>query len=162
MTKKPSLLGNRHSVIHGFSNHPISHVYESMMYRCYKDWCHNYKNYGARGIRVCSEWRKDRTKFFKWAFSTGYARGLFLDRIDNDGHYSPENCRWVTPLKSARNRRSTKLNEADAAVIYDLAHRGVSQLVVGALYGVTFQTVSDIKRGRRWPDAKGYVWAGLR
>jgi hypothetical protein len=159
MTQKPSLRGNKHSFIHGFSGHPISHVYESMIYRCYKKWCHNYKNYGARGIKVCSEWHNDRTKFFNWALSTGYKNGLYLDRIDNEGHYTPENCRWVTPLVSARNRRSTKLKAADAAVIYDLANKNVPQLLIGALYGVTFQTISDIKRGRRWPDAKDYVWS---
>jgi hypothetical protein len=152
----------RQAVKHGWKYHVFYRVYQAMISRCYRKWCHNYPKYGARGIKVCDEWKKDPAKFCEWAQGSGYQKGLFLDRIDNDGSYSPENCRWATPKQSARNRRSTKLKMPDAAVIYDLAHKGVPQLLIGALYGITFQAVSDIKRGRNWPDAKDYVWTESR
>lgn len=142
---------------HGMKYHRLYSVYQNMMSRCHVEGAHNYKNYGARGISVCLGWYGNPEAFFKWAFSSGYRRGLYLDRIDNGRDYAPQNCRWVTPKVSARNRRSTRLTLADAAVVYDLSHRGVSQKVVGALYGLCFQAISDIKRGLNWKDAKAYL-----
>ena len=68
----------------------------------------NYKNYGGRGIKVCEEWH-EASNFIRWALNNGYKRGLQLHRIDNDGDYCPENCRFVTPKENSRNRRNTKL-----------------------------------------------------
>lgn len=66
------------------------------------------KHYYERGIRVCDEWIRDFHAFEAWALSHGYADDLSLDRIDNDGDYSPENCRWVDAKTQARNRRTTR------------------------------------------------------
>jgi hypothetical protein len=69
----------------------------------------SYQNYGGRGITICEEWL-DIHNFYKWALSNGYSDELSIDRIDNDGNYCPENCRWVTPTIQIRNQRIRKTN----------------------------------------------------
>lgn len=81
-------------------------VWETMRNRCENPNRKKYKDYGARGIRVCEEWQ-DAGKFCEWALNNGYKEGLQLDRINNDGNYEPLNCRWVTPKENSRNRRNT-------------------------------------------------------
>ena len=76
------------------------------MHRCENPKREKYKIYGGRGISVCEEWRNP-VAFMDWAYSNGYAPGLQLDRIDNDGNYCPENCRFVTPSQNSCNRTSS-------------------------------------------------------
>lgn len=60
--------------------------------------------YGGRGIRVCEEWSRSYATFKEWSLANGFQPCLHLDRINNNGPYSPENCRWVAPKKNMRNR----------------------------------------------------------
>ena len=97
-------------IVHGFSTtHPkLFLVWETMRNRCNNPHREKYKDYGSRGICVCEEWNNSAQNFCEWALSNGYKEGLQIDRIDNDGNYCPENCRWVTPKENSRNRRNTK------------------------------------------------------
>lgn len=79
-------------------------VWRSMKKRCNLPHHPAYKYYGARGIKVCEEW-SDFYPFCNWALTHGYKFGLQLDRIDTNGNYTPENCRFVTPLVNLSNRR---------------------------------------------------------
>ena len=90
---------------HGLSDKRIYNVWRSMLQRCYYKNNDNYKWYGGRGIRVCEEWSESVSAFADWAYANGYNDSLSIDRIDTDGDYCPENCRFVPMKDQARNRR---------------------------------------------------------
>lgn len=122
---------------HGASSHRLYSVYRGMISRCHNPGSVNYHDYGGRGIRVCGGWREDPNNFIAWATSTGWKEGLQLDRKDNSGTYSPQNCQWVTPSRNSRNKRSTffveidgeKLSIQDAAEISGLPVEAIRQRI---------------------------------
>lgn len=74
--------------------------------RCYNEKDKDYKDYGGRGIKVCKEWLEDAQKFVDWSITHGFKEELTLDRINTNGDYCPENCRWITNKEQQRNRRN--------------------------------------------------------
>lgn len=92
---------------HGMSKHPAFAVWHSMKERCECPTYPAYKNYGARGIKVCKRW-SDSFEAFWLDMGLLYAPGLSLDRIDNNGNYEPENCRWSTAKEQGNNTRKTR------------------------------------------------------
>jgi len=101
--RKEKLLASK--ITHHLSKHPLYKVHQDMVRRCYEPKCKSYKDYGARGIRVCDEWRNDVRVFCAWGDVNGYRKGLELDKKDNNANYSPENCRFVTRAQGNRNTR---------------------------------------------------------
>jgi hypothetical protein len=85
----------------------LYHIWGGMKCRCSCPTNKDYPNYGGRGIGVCEEWKNDFSAFMKWAFENGYTDELTLDRIDTNGNYCPENCRWVTNLVQQNNKRTS-------------------------------------------------------
>lgn len=135
---------------HGLSKHKLYRVWLSIVSRCTDPRNADYGNYGRRGITVCNGWAESFPAFFAWCMSNGWTQGLHTDRIDNDGPYSPENCRFVPAAKNVRNGRVTHLTETDVRYIRELRGMGISQVVIGKMYRVGQSTVSDITRGRTW------------
>lgn len=89
---------------HGLSNKsPVWQVWKNMRRRCYDVKNKRFEHYGGRGIVVCDEWQNFKN-FHNWAMNNGYQKGLTLDRIDNDGNYEPNNCRWTDICTQMNNQ----------------------------------------------------------
>lgn len=105
--ERQSCLGCKSEANKG-SREQLNKVWRSMIARCYCENDVGHRNYGGRGIRVCEQWRESYPQFKEWAIGAGYRHGLQLDRRDNDGNYEPGNCRWVTQVQNARNKRTNR------------------------------------------------------
>lgn len=127
---------------HGMHESRTYGVWEGMIDRCHNKSSRGYKNYGARGITVCSSWR-DFRNFFK---DMGEApNGMQIDRINNDLGYSPDNCRWVTPVENCRNKRTNVL----------ITIKGVTRCVEewSKITGITDETIR-YRFHQGWPEEK--------
>lgn len=80
-----------------------------MKSRCYNITSDRYNDYGGRGIIVCDEWKNDFQEFYNWAMDNGYQDELTIDRIDVNGNYGPDNCRWISMKEQSRNKRNNRL-----------------------------------------------------
>ena len=102
-----SVTSNR-STTHGGSKESLYQTYHGMKARCSNPNNKAYRWYGGKGIKVCKEWDSSYLSFKKWAISTGYRKGLTIDRIDSTMNYEPSNCQWLTrsenTIKSNRGR----------------------------------------------------------
>lgn len=94
---------------HRLSNTRLYTIWQGIKQRCYYSKHKSYKNYGGRGITVCDEWKNDFKAFYDWAIANGYRDDLSIDRIDVNGNYEPNNCRWATYFEQSRNL-STNVN----------------------------------------------------
>lgn len=93
----------------GYStSEPLYALWKGIISRCENPANNRFHRYGGRGIEVCKDWR-DYETFRDWATSHGYRKGLQLDRINTDGDYEPDNCRFVTPKDQNRNRTNNRL-----------------------------------------------------
>lgn len=120
--------------------------------RCGNPKAQQFRNYGGRGIKVCQEWADNFDAFFVWAMSSGYTRGLELDRIDNnkqDRGYSPENCRWVTHQMNMKNVRA-RTSSGFIGVLKEGKHRWRSQVSISGkpVYLGSFATAEEAARAR--------------
>lgn len=97
---------------HGMSSHPLYRVWSYMRQRCQNPNNTSYHSYGGRGIKVCQEWEENPLEFIKWGLANGYEPDLTLERINNDGDYCPENCRFATKLEQNQNTQKAARVEA--------------------------------------------------
>lgn len=91
----------------------IHNIFQKMTARCYNPHHNRYRRYGGRGIRICDEWRNNFGAFLQWALSNGYQDALTIDRIDVNGPYSPQNCRWADKTTQANNTSKNRWLDLD-------------------------------------------------
>jgi hypothetical protein len=123
-----------------------------MMSRCYDPADHKFKDYGERGIVVCDRWHEAKNFLEDMGVKPGPKHTL--GRIDNDGPYSPENCRWELPAQQARNRRTTKLTWADDREIRMLRQKGYTLWDIAHEFQVTATTISQIVNHQTWFESE--------
>lgn len=102
------LVGDRGRA-HGMTETRLYRTWCGMKSRCYNPSYKGYKNYGGRGITICSEWLHNFQAFYDWAMANGYADNLQIDRIDVNIGYCPENCRWATTEEQSNNKRTSRI-----------------------------------------------------
>ena len=95
---------------HNLSNTRLYNTWSKLKNRVLNPKDKQYNDYGGRGITICDEWKNDFKSFYDWAMENEYSDKLSIDRIDNDGNYCPENCRWATKTIQSRNQRIRKDN----------------------------------------------------
>lgn len=145
---------------HGKRHTKLYSAWRGMRARCYTITDKNYPHWGGRGITMCDEWRDDFMAFYNWAIENGWEEGLTLDRIDVNGNYEPNNCRWSDWKTQARNRTTSVYFEID----------GVTKSLVewaedyDIPYGTVYQRITkygwDIKRALTQKRRKGDYHGG--
>ena len=130
---------------HGHSDTRLYHIWRTMKARCVDPNSHKYHAYGGRGITICEEWLNSFEAFYDWAMSNGYRENLSIDRINNDGSYCPENCRWATAKEQANNTRNNRL------LIYNGESHTISEWA--DITGISAKAIYR-RLGRGWNAAK--------
>lgn len=109
-TQKRKSCGCRHieysrkaNTVHGDSHKRLHNIWSGIRQRCYCETDYHYQWYGARGIKMDERWADDYCAFKEWALNSGYSEGLSIDRINNNGGYTPDNCRWVSQKVQSNN-----------------------------------------------------------
>lgn len=128
---------------------PMYSAWKGMLYRCDDIRNSGYHNYGGRGIKVCKEWY-DFLVFKEFCLSNGYAPGLQIDRINNDGNYEPDNCRFVTPKINSRNTRRTVLTQDIVDEIRFGKYKGMTAGQISKYIKAAPKTIRDVQQGKTW------------
>lgn len=136
--------------IRRLSYHPLYKRWESMCGRCKYQSAPNFSRYGGRGITVCDEWRNDPAAFIAWAEANGYAPGLEIDRIDNDGPYAPGNCQFITHAANMRKRCNSKCDEQKVRALIEAMASGASTREAARAAGISKSLAWSIKSGQAW------------
>ena len=139
------------TINHGLSRHRIYGIYHGMINRCEKENDMHYKFYGAKGIKVCDEWKGENgfINFYLWSMDNGYGDDLSIDRIDNNGNYEPDNCRWADAF--------TQANNTSANVYYEIDGTQAQIKEISKFYGIPEPTLRGrMKKGMSMREAVYY------
>lgn len=133
-------------------NKRLCKIWECMLNRCYNKNNDNYKHYGKKGITICEDWKNSFESFVIWAKNNGYNDKLTIDRIDFNGNYCPENCRWVTMEEQANNKRNNRFityNGKTQTIAQWSKETGISEGVIRYRYITGWDIQSVFKSVRK-------------
>ena len=149
----PLYLGNRiNPEKHGMKKTPEYKVWCDMKSRCNNIKHKSYPRYGGRGITVCERWINSFTAFLEDMSKRPFPKAQ-IDRIDNDGNYEPNNCKWATHAENLRHTSRTKLTMTKAIKIRAKYKKGnITQKELGAAFGVAEGTIFSVLNQSRWGD----------
>ena len=144
-------------------SHPLHRTYEGMIERCYYEKASRYHRYGGRGITVCDRWQRKPDKKARgfWAFVEDMGprpEGYTLDREDNDGPYSPANCRWASHETQTSNKDQARGRRVGGAILSEDQVRAIrkrlntreSRPSIAKSYGVSTGCIQDIHERKTW------------
>lgn len=97
----------RHTAKNKWNNDRVGRIFNAMKQRCYNNRNKDYRWYGAKGIKICSEWLENPSLFEYWAMQNGYQDDLTIDRINENKDYCPENCQWIPNVTNAKYKSTT-------------------------------------------------------
>jgi len=156
-----------HKLDYGSVKHTLYRKLQNMKARCNNPNTESYKMYGAKGIRVCDEWANGREgfyNFFKWSMEHGWKEGLTIDRINPDGNYEPNNCRYITREENsslARHnltpsyKRKTKYSAVQVCINEDVCDLKTALILTGISYERIMYYVQ--KKSMTWQEAFDYA-----
>lgn len=134
---------------HNKSDTRLFRIWAKIEERCYSPQSKAYRYYGGRGIKVCDEWRNDFQSFYDWAMANGYKEDLTIDRIDVNGNYEPNNCRWATMQQQQNNRRNNR--------VFIIENQRYTLAQLSREYNINSVTLSNrLKRGLSLEEALSY------
>ncbi len=143
----------RHGHVVGGKESPTYVAWKAMFQRCQNPTCKAWKWYGARGIKVCDYWRT----FKNFLEDMGVKpTGLTLERIDNDGHYVPSNCKWATQKEQNLNRRIQTIGDNHGChkltekQVLEIRSSNLASPILSQRFSVNPSTINNIKRRKIW------------
>lgn len=128
-------------------------VWKDMRRRCENPNRDDYSRYGGKGIKVCDEWVNSFRAFWEWSMTHGYQEGLQIDRIENDGDYSPTNCRFVTNLENCRNRPQFKRTDVTIESVTEILKTTSNLSEASRLSGLSRTLIRRVARERGMYDS---------
>ena len=136
---------------HGMEDTSEYHSWYSMKNRCYNKNYHLYHRYGGRGILMCDRWKNSFLAFFKDMGLKPFRKAQ-IDRIDNNGNYEPNNCRWISVIDNNRNKSTTKLSMEKAR---EIRKEKLSRKELALMYNVGTRTIGDVISLKSWREDNG-------
>lgn len=136
---------------HGMSRNRIYKIYQGVLNRCNNKNNYSFEHYGGRGIMVCDKWSGEHgfENFYKWAIENGYSEELTIDRIDVNGNYEPDNCRWVDMKAQANNRRN------NVSIMYNGKNQTLAQW--SEELGINFYTLYARIEKNNWDVERAFT-----
>lgn len=140
-------------------------VWAAIIQRCENPKNKAYCNYGGRGICICQQWKDNFAEFRKWALANGYTDGLEIDRIDVNGNYEPDNCRFVRPALNAENKRAQHNSTTGISGVWRREKQNDYRVTITANnkrkhIGV-FKTFGEAKEARKQAELQYWGWTKI-